>query len=228
MVTFALGQITGGVAGDFVGQRKRKGCALKLYLNKTSPYARLVMVVLNEKALLDKVDLVWTDPWASAEELLEVNPLAKVPALVTDDGQSIVESGCICDYLDHLGAGRPLLPAGLPSRLGALRKYGLGRGLIDVAFGVTIDRRFFPRDHQSVLAGRWLQAVGLSIKAIERDAPLTPEGIPPDMGDLAIAVGLSYVAFRLPEVMWRASAPKVASWVDMISMRPSMQRTVPE
>lgn len=201
---------------------------MKLYLNKTSPYARLVMVVLHEKALIDRVDLVWTDPWASPEALLAVNPLAKVPALLTDDGQSVVESGCICDYLDHLGAGRPLLPATLPSRLGALRKYGLGRGLIDVAFGVTIDRRFFPRDQQSVLAARWLQAVGLSIKEIERDVPLTPEGMPPDMGDLAIAVGLGYVTFRLPEVAWRESAPRVARWVDMISMRPSMQRTVPE
>lgn len=201
---------------------------MQLYLNKTSPYARLVMVVLNEKALIDKVNLVWTDPWASPAELVAVNPLAKVPALVTDDGQSIVESGCICDYLDHFGAGRMLLPAGLPSRLGVLRKYGLGRELIDVAFGVTIDRRFFPRDHKSVLAGRWLQAVDMSIKTIERDASLTPEGMPPDMGDLAIAVGLGYVAFRLPEVTWRESAPRVSGWFDMISMRHSMQRTVPE
>jgi len=217
-----------GSRGGAVDQHERKGCVMRLYLNKTSPYARLVMVVLNEKALIDKVDLIWTDPWASPAELLVVNPLAKVPALVTDDSQPIVESGCICDYLDYLGAGRMLLPADLPSRLGVLRKYGLGRGLIDVAFGVTIDRRFSPRDHKSVLAERWLQAVGMSIKAIERDAPLTPEGMPPDMGDLAIAVGLSYVAFRLPEVMWRESAPKVARWFDMISMRPSMQRTAPE
>jgi glutathione S-transferase len=201
---------------------------MKLYLNKTSPYARLVMVLLHEKALVDRVDLIWTDPWASPAELVVVNPLAKVPALVTDDGQSIVESACICDYLEHLGAGRTLLPVGMPSRLGALRKYGLGRGLIDVAFGVTIDRRFFPRDHKSVLAGRWLRAAGMSIKEIERDAPLTPEGVPPDLGDLAIAVGLSYVAFRLPEMKWRESAPKVARWLEMISMRPSMQRTAPE
>lgn len=201
---------------------------MKLYLNKTSPYARLVMVVLHEKALIDKVDFVWTDPWASPTELVAVNPLAKVPALVTDEGQSIVESGCICDYLDHLGAGQPLLPAALPSRLSVLRKYGLGRGLIDVAFGVTIDRRFFPRDQKSVLAERWLQAVNLSIRTMERDAPLTPEGAPPDMGDLAIAVGLSYVAFRLPEVVWRESAPRLAKWFDLISQRPSMQRTAPE
>lgn len=201
---------------------------MKLHLNKTSPYARLVMVVLHEKALIDQVDLAWTDPWASPAELVAVNPLAKVPALVTDDGQSIVESGCICDYLDHFGAGRMLLPADLPSRLGVLRKYGLGRGLIDVAFGVTIDRRFSPRDHKSVLAGRWLHAVSMSIKAMERDAPLTPEGMPPDMGDLAIAVGLDYVAFRLPEVAWREFAPGVSRWVDMIRMRHSMQRTAPE
>jgi glutathione S-transferase len=65
-----------------------------------------------------------------------------VPALVTDAGESLVESGCICDYLDEAGSGRRLMPRELPARLPALRKYGLGRGLIDVAFGVTIQRRF--------------------------------------------------------------------------------------
>lgn len=201
---------------------------MKLYLNKTSPYARLVMVLLHEKALIDRVDLVWTDPWASPAALLAVNPLAKVPVLVTDDGQSIVESACICDYLEQLGAGRKLLPADMPSRLAALRKCGLGRGLIDVAFGVTLDRRFFPSDYHSVLGERWLRASGMSISQIERDAPLTPEEAPPDLGDLAIAVGLSYVAFRLPELQWRESAPRAAKWMDRISLRPSMQSTVPE
>lgn len=201
---------------------------MKLYLNKTSPYARLVMVMLHEKALIDRVEQVWTDPWSSPAELVAVNPLAKVPVLVTDDGQPIVESGCICDYLEQFGAGRKLLPLDTPSRVAALRKCGLGRGLIDVAFGVTIDRRFFPQGHKSVLAERWLRAAAMSISEIERDVTLTREAALPDLGDLAIAVGLSYVAFRLPELQWRESAPKVTKWLDMISLRPSMQSTMPE
>ncbi len=93
---------------------------MQLYLNKTSPYARLVMVVIHEKHLAERVQLVLTDPWASPAELLAVNPAAKVPALVTDDGQAIIDSNCICGYLDDIGEGAALLPTAMPQRLPAL------------------------------------------------------------------------------------------------------------
>jgi glutathione S-transferase len=35
---------------------------MKLYLNQTSPYARLVLVVAHEKELADRIECVWTDP----------------------------------------------------------------------------------------------------------------------------------------------------------------------
>jgi len=201
---------------------------MKLYLNKTSPYARLVMVVAHEKTLTEKIECVWTDPWTSPAELLAVNPYAKVPALVTDDGQPIVESGCICDYLDEAGRGRRLFPRELPQRLPALRKYGLGRGLIDAAFGVTIERRFAAPDHKPVLAERWLAAVNRALDVLEHDGTLPRSHEAPDLGDLAIAVGLSYTEFRLPEAHWRASAPRLAQWFDRMAARPSMHLSAPE
>jgi glutathione S-transferase len=201
---------------------------MKLYLNKTSPYARLVQVVAHEKALADRIECVWTDPWASPAELLAVNAFAKVPVLVTDAGESLAESGCICDYLDEAGGGRRLMPRELPARLPALRKYGLGRGLIDVAFGVTIERRFAAPDGKPVLAERWLGAVQRALGVLDHDAALLRSGDAPDLGDLALAVGLSYVGFRLPEAGWRDSALRLALWFDQIAARPSLLLTAPE
>src|SRR5678816_1772937 len=94
---------------------------MRLFLNQASPYARLARVVVHEKCLADQVELVWTDPWASPPELLAVNPAAKVPALVTDGGQAIVDSACICLFLDAAGHGATLFTKGIP----ALAKYGL-------------------------------------------------------------------------------------------------------
>lgn len=201
---------------------------MKLYLNKTSPYARLVMVVAHEKGLATQIEPAWTDPWASPVALLAVNPYAKVPALVTDDGIAIVESACICDFLDSMGEGRRLLPAAIGARAAALRKYGLGRGLIDAAFGVTIERRFLGADVSSVLVERWLAAVGRGAAALEAQAGMPGSGDETDLGDLAVAVGLSYTEYRLPEVRWRATAPRLASWLDRMAQRPSMQATLPE
>jgi glutathione S-transferase len=201
---------------------------MKLYLNKTSPYARLVMVVAHEKALAQQIECVWTDPWTSPAQLLQVNPLAKVPALVTDGGQTLTESGCICDYLDDIGSGRRLVPREQPARLPVLRKYGLGRGLTDAAFGVTIQRRFAAPGGKPVLAERWLDALGRALSALEHDTTLAVSDTAPDLGDLALAVGLDYVGFRLPEADWRARAPRLVPWFAGMSARTAMQRTAPE
>ena len=201
---------------------------MKLYLNKTSPYARLVMVVAHEKGLEKKIEPVWTDPWESPPELLAANPFSKVPALTTDSGVTIVDSTCICDYLDEAGGGRRLMPREGEERLRVLRKYGLGRNLIDAAFAVTIERRF----HDATvlpLAGRWLASVGRAIDSFEHDSALLAPGDSPDLGDLALAVGLSYTDFRLSsDVQWKATSPALARWFVRLAARPSMQATAPK
>ena len=201
---------------------------MKLFLNKASPYARLVMVVIHEKRLADRVELQWTDPWASPPELLAVNPAAKVPSLLTDGGQPITDSACICAYLDDVGQGPRLLPAAAPDNVPALMKYGLGRGLIDTAFGVTIERRYANPGADAVLPARWLAAVQRTIDVLEKDPALMRTQEQPDMGDFAIAVGLAYVEFRLREVSWRDSARALAGWLDRMQARPSMRLTAPE
>jgi len=201
---------------------------MKLYLNKTSPYARLVMVVAHEKNLAQQIECVWTDPWVTPAELLAVNPYSKVPVLVTADGLPITESTCICDYLDDIGNGRRLLPKQRTPRLPVLRKYGLGRGLIDTAFSVTIDRRFHPAQNEPALGKRWLAAVGRAITTLEQHHTASGSGEDIDLGDLAIAVGLSYTEFRLPEVAWQSSCPRLVAWLSQIAARQSMRLTVPD
>lgn len=200
---------------------------MKLYLNKTSPYARLVRVVAIEKGLADALDFVWVDPWVSPQELLAVNPFLKVPTLVTTDGIPITESSCICDYLEHIGERNQLMPKDSDRPI-VLRKVGLGRGLIDVSFGVTIERRFSAKGTESELAKRWLRAAAESVRVIEKSELMSPSTGMIDMGDLAIAVGLSYTDYRLPEVGLRVLAPNASKWLDQILKRPSFELTKPE
>jgi glutathione S-transferase len=197
---------------------------MKLYLNKASPYARLVLVVAHEKGLSARIELVWTDPWASEERLLSVTPLAKVPVLVAEDGEPLVESACICDYLDGIAASPTLLPQPRAARLTVLRKYGLGRGLIDAAFGAVIEARYGSGGH-SVLIERWRAGVDRAVSVLEKSDTLT---VAPDLGDLAVAIGLSYLDFRMSDVQWRTAAPRLASWFESISARPSFVATAPQ
>ncbi|HEX2829640.1 MAG TPA: glutathione S-transferase family protein [Burkholderiales bacterium] len=199
---------------------------MKLYLNKASPYARLVLVVAHEKSLSDRIELVWTDPWQSRDELLNVNPFSKVPALVVGE-ETLIESGCICDYLDSVGGGRSLLPSAGTGPRAALVKCGWGRALIDAAFGTVIERRFAAAGSRSELGERWLAATKRALPVLEIEAGRL-ESAAPDLGDLAIAVGLSYIDFRLPEIEWRAGHARLATWFEALSARPSMRQTAPE
>jgi glutathione S-transferase len=196
---------------------------MKLYLNKASPYARLALVVAHEKGLAKDLELVWTDPWASEPKLLAVTPYSKVPVLIADDGLPLVESGCICDYLDEHGAGAHLMPPSGATRLTALRKLGMGRALIDAAFGAVIQKRY--GGEKSLLPERWCASVVRAVDTLDSDLTLS---LGPDLGDLATAVALSYIDFRMSDVKWRSSASRLSLWYDRISARPSMIATAPE
>ena len=198
---------------------------MKLFLNKASPYARLVQVVAHEKGLSADIELAWTDPWASEDQLLAVTPYSKVPVLIAEDGLPLNESACICDYLDERGAAPRLMPVSGQARLGVLRKLALGRGLIDVAFGAVILNRFAAADTKSALGERWRASVSRAVQTLDGDPTLS---LMPDLGDLTIAVALSYVEFRMSDLKWRALARRLAEWYERISARPSMLATEPE
>ena len=197
---------------------------MKLFLNKASPYARLVQVVAHEKGLSEDIELAWTDPWASEQPLLAVTPYSKVPVLIAEDGLPLTESACICDYLDGRGAGERLLPAAGGARLIVLRKVALGRGLIDAAFGAVILNRFAAAETKSVLGDRWRASAARAVQSLDDDMTLS---LGPDLGDLTIAVALSYLDFRMSDLKWRTLAQRLSHWYERLATRPSMIATEP-
>lgn len=189
---------------------------MKLYFNKTSPYARKVRVTAHEKSLMESLELHEVDPWTDPADLLAATPLAKVPALITDDGTLITESTAICDYLDGLGQGRKLVDG---ERWRVMARVGLGQGLIDAAFITVIEQR-------RPTAQRSDDWIARQRRAIERVLPrLATAADRFDLGDITLACGLAYLDFRLPDVRWRAARPDLAQWLDRINERPSMRAT---
>lgn len=189
---------------------------MKLYFNKPSPYARKVRVVAHEKGLMDSLELHEADPWADPPDLLAANPLAKVPALITDDGTLLTESTAICLFLDTLGPGRKLVEG---ERWRVMARVGLAQGLIDAAFAIVIERRR-PADQQSA---DW---IARQKRAIARTLPQVKiPGDRCDLGDISLACGLAYMDFRLPEISWRSDRSDLAQWLDQVNQRPAMRAT---
>lgn len=84
-------------------------------------------------------------PWstfADFEKLQAYNPLVRVPTLVLDNGDVLIETLTIIDYLDSLApAGQRLLPVDEPARHRALKVVALAGGMADKAVGLFYEMR---------------------------------------------------------------------------------------
>ncbi|MFZ2289313.1 MAG: glutathione S-transferase N-terminal domain-containing protein [Halopseudomonas yangmingensis] len=191
---------------------------MQLFLNATSPYARVVRVAAEELGMMQQIELCWTDPWSDPQALLHINPAARIPALLLEDGRSISESLLIACYLNSLDPGSRLLPAA--QLVDCLHLAGLGQGLMDASFATVIARKHHGGESdQTLLGSRRLRAIERLLEQLQTD--WLPSGSTPHLGDLVIAVALDYLAFRMPECNWQQRYPSLASRHALLAQRNS-------
>ncbi|WP_417421578.1 glutathione S-transferase family protein [Halomonas sp.] len=196
---------------------------MELYLNATSPYARLVRIVLMEKGLSDAVTLKWCDPWADDPVLLKANPAGRIPALVTEEGTTLSESMLIAVYLDNAYPEKLVLPA---DRLGeVLHLAGLGQNLMEAAFTTVIARKHNGNEiDNSVLGARRWRAIQRLLNQLNSELGEAPVAAI-NLSGITVAVALDYLAFRLPEVAWQETYRPLDSWHRGVITRSSFQAT---
>ena len=104
-----------------------------------SPFVRRVAVALRLYGLEYE-----HRPWSvfgDAEKIAALNPLRRVPTFVADDGEALLESGAILDWLDDLvGPDRALIARSGPERRHALKVAALATGLADKAVSLVYER----------------------------------------------------------------------------------------
>lgn len=81
---------------------------MQLYVTMTSPYARVARIVVLEKGLEGKVEIVEAQTRMPGSPFYTINPSGRVPCLVRDDGVVMEDSQLICTWLDTLD-GNPRL-----------------------------------------------------------------------------------------------------------------------
>jgi glutathione S-transferase len=82
---------------------------MKLYSGYISPYASRARMAVYAKGL--DVEILRPPGGNKSAEFLAINPMGKLPCLVTDEGNAVPESGIIVEYLEALYPERPLTPA---------------------------------------------------------------------------------------------------------------------
>ena len=197
---------------------------MKLRYNQGSPFVRKVMVCAHELGLAGKIELLDTtvSPVTSNATLAGENPLMKVPALVTDDGEVLFDSPVICEYLDSLAGGSKLFPAG-KARWTALCQQALGDGILDAL--ILCRYEIAARPVEKRFSG-WTD--GQMKKAHQGLAALEQEDLSGrTIGTITAGCTLGYLDFRFPNDGWRERHPKLAGWYRSVEATPAMQATKP-
>lgn len=205
---------------------------MKLHYSPASPFARKVLVLLQETGQSEDVDLleVNTAPFAVAESLIPANPLAKIPALERPDGPAVHDSRVICAFLDARAQARDG-GAGLygdgARRWDTLILESMADGIMESALSIVYEGRFRPEELQfpDWIEAQWSK-VARGLDALNERWMSHLHG-PLDMGQIAVGCALGYLDFRHAARDWRQGRDGLAAWYDGFADRPSMVDTAP-
>jgi glutathione S-transferase len=199
---------------------------MKLHWSPRSPFVRKVMIVAHERGLIDRLNCVRTVAAMTTPhpELMQDNPLSKIPTLVLDDGTVLYDSPVICEYLDALDGAPQLFPRDREQRMRALRRQALGDGFLDLLV-LARNERLREQPSQVYLTSAAVRTAAV-LDNLEREADaLAGSGF--DIGHVAIGCALSYLDFRFAEQDWRKEHARLAIWQAVFTARPSVQATRP-
>ena len=106
---------------------------MKLTFSPASPFARKVRIAAIETGLIDKIEFTAATvaPGQANEEYSKITPLKKLPVLILDNGDVILDSYVIVEYLDELAGGGKLIPASGPERWKVKSDHSLLQGMLD-------------------------------------------------------------------------------------------------
>ncbi len=197
---------------------------MQLHNSPTSPFVRKVLIAAHERGLADQIALTGAETMANGE-LRKDNPLEKVPAMVFGDGTVLYDSLVIVSYLDGLGSGPQMIPVDHAVRTTVLRRHALADGIMEAGVASVMETR---RPDEKI----WIDAINRqrgkierAIHVLEGEADALGETI--DLSTISVAAALGYVDFRLGDMKWRESHPKLAAWYETFAKRPSMVGTAP-
>ena len=194
---------------------------MKIAYSPNSPYVRKAMVC----AILRGLSIEKWTIGTTAPELAQVNPLSKVPTLITDDGMVLYDSPVICEYLDSLGNAPKLFPPAGPARWKALQQEALADGILDASQPRRREIALPQDDGRKEYIATQRGKVDRSVAALEAEADKL--GNLTTIGEVTIACALGYLDFRYANEPWRPAAPKLAAWYEKVAAMPAMAQTVP-
>ena len=172
-------------------------------------------------------------PWSTfgdADRIRPYNPLTRVPTLVLDDGEVLIESHHILDHLDSLvPAERAMFPRAEPARRRALKLAALATGLADKAVSLFYEKRL-----HAAASEVWVERCRIQISGVLAVLEADRAGRAGDYwfgerighADIAVAVALRFLGEAHPGLVPLNPFPALAAHAGRLEALPVFQRIV--
>ena len=199
---------------------------MKLIGSYTSPFVRKISVILLEKGIT--FEFVNEQPYSEANGVAQYNPLGKVPALVTGEGECWFNSPIIADYIELLDIAPAMLPRDAKAALKIRQLEALADGIMDAAL-VSVREQARPAPQQSeteLLRQREKINRGLdAFEALVADGTLKADEL--NIATVAVACAIGYLNFRRVAPGWCVDRPNLVALAENLFQRESFARTEP-
>lgn len=199
---------------------------MKLIGSYTSPFVRKISILLLEKGIT--FEFVNEQPYQPETGVAQYNPLGKVPALVTDDGETWFDSPIIAEYIELLGIAPAMVPREPKAALAMKQIEALADGIMDAAL-VSVREQARPAAQQSEAElVRQREKISRSLDMCEQllqDGKLKTDAL--NLATIAIACAIGYLNFRRVSPGWCVDRPLLVKLAETLFSRESFARTEP-
>ena len=167
------------------------------------------------------------EPWSvfgNADRIAAYNPLIRVPTLVLDDGDVLIESHSILDHLDGLvPEAQRLFPVVEPQRRKALKVAALATGVAEKAVSLFYEKRLHSQV-SDIWTARCTAQIRAGLDALETDAAgrstLYWFGDTIGHADIAVAAMLRFVTEAHPGLVDMTDYPALAARAERMEALP--------
>lgn len=190
-----------------------------------SPFVRRVAVTLRLLGLDYQHDT--RSVFGDFDSMRQTNPLGRIPSLILDDGEVLIDSAAIVDWLDDTaGPERALIPASGPARRKALKRIALASGAVDKAGAAAYERMIRPAAYRwpEWIARCRTQAEGAIAALAAEDWP--DEGTP-DQAQIMTVCMLRYVQMADPGLLPAGRYPALEALAQRCEALPAFKATYP-
>jgi glutathione S-transferase len=193
-----------------------------------SPFVRRVAIALRIYGLPFE-----HRPWSTfgdAEKIARYNPLRRVPTLLLDGGEALIESMAILDYLDELvGPDKAMIAESGPERRHALKICALASGLGDKAVSLLYER-VLRKDELKLWVERCEAQIGGVLEALEKQRAAVASsywfGERIGHADVAVACVLRFTGEAHPGLFSAARYPALSAHAAACEALPSFGEIV--